>query len=255
MEYRFDQSIGSRRGDYDAYRFKVVACKVMMRELYYLACNSRHIIDIVWMKQALHDTPEKLKNTVQRVIDDIEREEDQYDAILLGYGLCSNGVVGLRSSKTPLVVPRAHDCITLFLGSKERYKQIFDANHGIYWYTQGWIESSRMPSEASMKQIYRHYCDKYGEDNADYLFEMEQTWYKEYENAFFVEWPEQPREDCYKLTQDAAKHFNWKCEKFTGDSSLLRDMLNGSWDDRFLVLQPGQKIAPSFDANIIKAEC
>ncbi len=255
MEYRFDEETGSRAGDYGARRFKVIACKVMMRELYYLAYQNENIIDIVWMKQALHDTPEKLRDRVQATIDQIEQEEDKYDAILLGYGLCSNGAVGLNTKSLPLVIPRAHDCITLFLGSKERYQTLFDEYRGIYWYTQGWIESSRMPDEKSMKRTYDHYVEKYGEDNADYLFEMEQGWMKEYENAFFVEWPELPREDAYRFTRDAAAYFKWNCEKFTGSASLLRDMLAGAWDEeRFLVLQPGQKVAPSFDSSIVKAE-
>ena len=61
----------------------------------------------------------------------------KYDAILIGYALCSNGVVGLTSRRIPLVIPRGHDCITLLLGSKELYRDYFDSHRGIYWYSSG----------------------------------------------------------------------------------------------------------------------
>ena len=54
--------------------------------------------------------------------------------------LCSNGLVGLTARNIPVVVPRAHDCITLFLGSKERYLDYFQSHTGVYFKTSGWIE-------------------------------------------------------------------------------------------------------------------
>ena len=40
----------------------------------------------------------------------------------------------------PLVIPRAHDCIALFMGSRQRYREYFDAHPGTYYRTSGWIE-------------------------------------------------------------------------------------------------------------------
>ena len=132
-------------------KYKVIACKVMMREMYHLAAQSENVIDIIWLKQALHNTPDILRESVQAAIDDVEREEEDYDAILLGYCLCSNGIVGLRSKKTPIVVPRGHDCVTMLLGSKERYREIFDGHDGgIYWYSPGWIEHSLQPGQRAL---------------------------------------------------------------------------------------------------------
>ena len=105
------------------------------------------------MRQGLHNTPEALRNELQKEIDAIDLDQDIHtgtedscgpiDAILLAYGLCSNGVCGLSSKKYPLVVPRAHDCNTLFLGSKERYREYFDTYSGIYWYTPCLLYTSR----------------------------------------------------------------------------------------------------------------
>lgn len=255
MEYKYDHRTGSRTGDYDARRYKVVACKVMMREMYLLAQRSRNIIDIIWLKQALHDTPDALRKTVQETIDAIEDEQENYDGILLGYGLCSNGIVGLTCRKTPLVIPRAHDCITLFLGSKEEYRRIFDSTKGIYWYTPGWIEHSVMPGRQRVELLRAHYTREYGEDNADYLMEMEQGWLKEYQNAVYIEWRDVPRPDCVEYTQKAAEYLEWQFGKVEGSPSLMCDMLEGDWDEsRFLTLSPGQSVAASFDESIISIQ-
>ena len=101
-------------------RFQFIVCKVIQREAYFCAARSKNIVDVVLMEQGLHNEPDKLRNEVQKALDkttDIQGRP--YDASLLGYGLCSNGIVGL-SAKIPIVVPRGHDCVTLLLGSKEK---------------------------------------------------------------------------------------------------------------------------------------
>lgn len=235
-------------------KFKLIGCKVMMRELYYLAYHSENIIDILWKKQELHNTPDLLRLQVQAAIDAVEAEEEPYDAILLGYCLCSNGIVGLKSSKTPLVIPRGHDCVTMLLGSKEKYKQIFDSfSGGIYWYSPGWIEHSSMPGPERYQQAYKGYAEKYGEDNAQYLMEMEQGWLREYKCALYVDWANQHRQDYADYTRDCADFLKWEYRMEAGDSTLMKDFLAGNWDEeRFLVAQPGQSIQPSFDEKIIR---
>lgn len=237
-----------------AKRFKLIGCKVLMRELYGLACQSRNVIDIHWKKQALHNTPDILRSEVQAAIDSAEAEEEKYDAILLGYCLCSNGIVGLKTAHTPLVIPRGHDCVTMLLGSRARYQNLFDSySGGIYWYSPGWIEHSPMPGRERYEAAYNSYVEKYGEDNAQYLMEMEQGWFREYKCALYVDWPEQHKAEYASYTRECADFLKWEYREEAGDSALLRDFLDGRWDDaRFLVAKPGETVRPSFDEMIIR---
>ena len=234
-------------------KYKVIACKVMMREMYHLAAQSKNSIDILWLKQALHNTPDILRERVQSAIDDAEREEEDYDAIILGYCLCSNGIVGLRTKKTPLVIPRGHDCVTMLLGSKERYREIFDSHKGgIYWYSPGWIEQSLQPGRERYEKSLAEYIEKYGEDNAQYLMEMEQGWMREYNCALYVDWNMTDNAEYVKYTKECADYLGWKYRKEEGSSSLVRDMFEGDWDDeRFLVVPPGMTIKPSYDDRVV----
>jgi hypothetical protein len=225
-------------------RFKFIVCKVLQKEAYFCAARSKNTIDIVLMAQGLHNEPDKLRTEVQDQLNCTDDAQGRpYDATLLGYGLCSNGIIGL-SAKIPIIVPRGHDCITLLLGSKEKYRDYFDSHRGIYWYSPGWIDHNSQPSKERYEQTLKEYRKKYGDDNAEYLMEMEQGWFKEYSWATFVDWNLPGSDDYKKYTRQCAEYLNWKFDELKGDSSLMQRFVDGKWDDKeFLTVPAGKKIA------------
>ena len=162
-------------------------------------------MDVTWIRQRCHDTPEVLHELLQKEIDAIESGEDfhtnklgiagnedenTFDAILLGYGLCANATAGLCAKRHKLVIPRAHDCITLLLGPKERYQECFEAFPGCYWYTASWIENSDMPGEEYQKKQEAYYRNQdYDEDTLDYLLEELDSWTQNYKDAAYIRMP------------------------------------------------------------------
>ncbi len=237
-------------------RLQLIACKVLQREAYFCAARSPNVVDIVLMEQGLHNEPDRLRREVQKAL---ERTQDiqgrPYDASLLGYGLCSNGAVGLTAA-IPIVIPRAHDCITVLLGSKERYQEYFDAHRGVYWYSPGWIESGKQPSQERYERLLEEYTRKYGEDNAQYLMDVEQTWMKEYQWATYVDWGLVAADDYKAFTRECAAFLHWNYEELAGDTGLMQRFVDGIWSgEEFLVVPPGQKIAEDVtNKGIIKAQ-
>ncbi len=231
-------------------RYHVIACHVLWRELCYYTALAPHFFSFNFVKQGLHNTPDLLRVKIQEAVD---VAPDDCDAILLGYGLCSNGVTGVVARSKPIVIPRAHDCITFFLGSKERYRTYFDTHPGTYWYTPGWIECSVQPGKERHDLLRRDYVEKYGEDNADYLMEMEQGWMKEYSNAAYVDLGFSETDSFKAYTRECARWLGWACDELKGDSGLIRDFVDGRWSpDQFITVEPGQEIAPSHDSGVIK---
>ena len=228
----------------------------MQREAYYCAARSANIVDVVLMEQGLHDRPDRLREEVGKMLETTHDIQGRpYDASLLGYGLCSNGIVGL-SAKIPIVVPRGHDCITLLLGSKEKYKDYFDSHRGVYWYSPGWIESGKQPSRQRYETLLAEYRQKYGDDNAQYLMEVEQTWIKEYNWATYIDWGLVDSQEYKRFTRQCAEFLGWKYGELKGEPHLMQKLLDGQWSpDEFVIVNPGQRIADDITGDgIIKSE-
>lgn len=236
-------------------RLKLILCKVLQREAYLCASRCPNTVDIVLMPQGLHDTPEILRQSLQQELNKLNDPSGKpYDAILLGYGLCSNGIVGLSSS-LPVVVARGHDCITLLLGSRKRYREYFDSHKGVYWYSVGWIENAPMPSHERYEQLLAEYTEKYGSENAQYLIEVEQTWIREYKRAAFIDWHLPGADEARAYTKQCAASLGWEYDELEGDSSLFQRLLDGDWSaNDFLTVPPGHVIHDDLtDEQLVKA--
>jgi hypothetical protein len=242
-------------------RLKLLACKVLQREICLLIPTCENLIDVTFIRQDLHNTPQLLNKALQEEIDKIDAGIDKHtspetiDAILLGYGLCSNAVTGLRSVKHKLVIPKAHDCITFLLGTREKYNEVFNNNPGTYWYSAGWVENAKLPSKERLEEIRKEYIETYGEENAQYLMEMEHNWVKDYNTAGFINWEGVNTNEAKNYTQRCARSLKWDFKAYQGSSAFLSDLLNGRWDPKyFLVLEPGSTASQSFDEEVIKRD-
>ena len=123
----------------------IIACRIMEPELTHVLSEKNEAedgTDILYLEQALHRTPDKLRVQVQEKIDQAARTASR---IVLGYGLCAKGIVGITARESELIIPRCHDCIALFLGSPKRYLEIFREKPGTYYLTPGWIADHKDP--------------------------------------------------------------------------------------------------------------
>jgi hypothetical protein len=247
--------------------FKVVACEIAARELYHCAARSSNLIDLEFLTQGYHDTPNIGKNEIQKRIDDVPA--GKYDGILLGYALCSTILSGLTTSHTPVVVPRAHDCITLFLGSKERYQDCFTGRPGTYYFSSGWLEYARrrgdkgwswggssVPASANLnfKPAYDKWVQKYGEDQAKYLLEEMSRWTDNYSHGTLITFDFLKDLNLHEQVRQICKDKHWQYEEIEGDLRLFERLLEGDWPESdFLVLRPGHKLVPTFDEQVVSA--
>jgi hypothetical protein len=244
-------------------RLKLIACEIVYREICAAVARSVNQVDIEFLPKGLHDIGQAgMSARLRDVLDAVD--EPHYDAILMGYALCSNGVLGLAAKTIPLVVPRAHDCITLFLGDKARYLDYFQKNPGVYFKTSGWIERGEglyqhkqdsIATQSGMLQTYEDLVAKYGEDNAKFLYDQLCNMTRNYSKLAYISMGIEPDDRFERRSREEAAEKGWKYEKLEGDISLLQNLVDGPWDDeRFLVVPPGSKIEVSYDETIIKAE-
>ena len=259
-------------------RFRAIICEVTFRECCHLMASSRHVIDPCFLPKGLHDIgSERMLASLQEQVDQVDPE--RYSHTLLAYGLCNNGVVGLEATRTPIVIPRAHDCITFFFGSKERYQEYFEANPGTYFETTGWQErnfldpNQELPqqggrpgsgndkvgegimSQLGLNDTYADYVEKYGEENAKFILETTGDWVKNYSQFTYITMCVADDQRHQEAVRAEANKRGWRYEEVGGDISLLHKLFNGEWNDQeFLVVPVGKKLVAKHDGSIVGFE-
>lgn len=233
-------------------RVAVITCAVIDQEVLHYARSFAHLIDVELLAQGLHNDPPLLRRQLQEAVDRVE-ERSRPDAIVLGYGLCSRGTEQVRARRARLVIPRAHDCITILLGSKERYARYVQQNPGTYWYSPGWNKHHTPPGKERYDKLYAKYAEAYGADDAQFLMEEEQKWFQTYSRATYVDLTIGATDADIGYTRDCAAWLKWDFDHQRGDPSLLTALLSGDWDsERFLILEPGQSLRMTADQRVVE---
>jgi len=241
-------------------RLRCIGCDALARLIYHCAAWSPHVVDVELLPRGLHNTPPNLRVQLQARIDAARDTATKYDAIALVYGLCGTALDGLTARDIPIVIPRAHDCITLFLGARERYKEQFEKYPGTYWYALDYIERSDgtgstlsmgSGTDTDLQAVYDQYVQKYGKDNADYLMEVMGAWKQHYRRAIFIGMGVGDETAAETRAQEQAARRGWSFERIVGDLVLIRRLLHGDWGEDFLVLEPGQRVVMSGDDVVI----
>jgi hypothetical protein len=243
-------------------RLYAIACDVVARPVYLCAARSPHVVDVRLFERGLHNEPKDLRARLQEAIDETPATAD---AVVLGYGLCGGATAGIVARDKPIVLPRAHDCITLFLGARERYAQETTDRSATYWYVADQLERNDgyrasvgglaigSDTDAQVEATRAEYVAKYGEDNADYLMEVLGGWRVHYGRAAFVSMGVADETVSEAAARDEADRRGWAFERIEGSLVLLRRLIDGNWGEDMLVLQPGERLAMSYDDGVVKA--
>jgi hypothetical protein len=183
----------------------------------------------------LHINPANLKHALQEAIDEAA---SRVETVILGYGLCSMAVVGLRANGCTLVVPRVDDCIAIFLGSGRAYKQQSRAEPGTYYLTKGWIEVADTPFDE-----YDRLAERYGPEKAEWLIRQ---MIRHYTRLALIDTGRDGGQDGLERYRNhvraLAERWDLRFEEIPGSDALVRRMLFGPWDDDFVVVPPGESI-------------
>lgn len=246
-------------------KYRVVACGVFEPYIKALAAECPHELDVRILDAGLHSRPNDLRLMAQAEIDEAARVGG-FDAVVLLYGLCGRGTAGLEARNVPVVIPRAHDCITLFMGSDEEYKRQFASHPGTFYHTLGWIEKKINPKNREAVDLYANYAklgyevhpdfarlqSRYGEENAKHILAFMDRWKKHYSRAAYIDMGFEGEDKYVNFTRAMAEAFDWRHETIAGDPSLIKNVLFGDWtDSRVLVIPPGCTSVSTGDDRIL----
>ena len=211
---------------------KIIACGSIKPELERLS-EGHSEVDIRYLPQNLHRAPDKMNTFIQRAIDEVTGD---YDTVVLGYGLCSNGIVGVKAPEQGLYIPRVHDCITLYLGSREAYQKIFRKHPGTYHLTKSWIENEKDP----LGLVENEYTRRVGREMAE---EAMQTEIRNYEYISFVNTSSDEADKYRERARKNAEHFRKKFIEYSGSDDYFSKILFGPYDSGdFIYIPPHNEV-------------
>ncbi|MGA2640627.1 MAG: DUF1638 domain-containing protein [Spirochaetia bacterium] len=257
---------GSIPGSPAKRKLKFIGCEIIYREACWLAATSPALVDVEFLRKGLHDleTPDMVAR-VQAAIDVVDPYAG-YEAVLLGYARCNDGLVGVTARDVPLVVPRGHDCITFFFGSRSAYRSYFDANPGTYYLSTGWSERNMeegmdyskpaygmqgVMGKLGLTESYEEMVEKYGRENADFLAATLGDWRKNYSRYLYLTMGVCDETALIEAARADAALRGWQFELREGSLELLSRLFNGPWDDDFLIVPPGKRIVARNDEMIL----
>lgn len=265
-EFKFNNTATNQR---QGRKFKFIGCEIVYREACFLAATGRHHVDVEFLRKGLHDLEtHDMVAKVQATIDAVDPGAG-YEAILLGYARCNDGLVGVQARNIPLVIPRAHDCITFFFGSRAAYREYFDAHPGTYYMTTGWSERNAfgegqyatpaygkqgVMGKLGLAEPYEDMVAKYGKENADFILESLGDWTKNYSHMVYLKMGVCDEEPYIELAKQRAAEKSWQFEERQGQWTLLKKLFSGQWDDDFVIVPPGKRIVARNDERVLDVE-
>ena len=246
-------------------KLKLICCEVFFRMACLAASQSVNTVDLEFTPLRAHTEADDLRTRIQEAIDRTETADNQYDAIVLGFGLCGNSIAGIKARGLKLIVPRAHDCCTVFLGSREKFVHNFKDRLSAQWSSHGYLERSgdyfggtELSKSIGFSREYEDLVEQYGEENAKFVWETLHPVLPEQEKiyirvepfelfGFFEKFQEKVRSDTEQGKEPEILVLD-------GSIRLICKLLNGEWDDEFLVVHPGKSILPVYDMDRIICE-
>ena len=215
----------------------VIACQIM-QSMFEDLLPDELAQDVTYMDYGLHRHPQSMTWTLQDAIDSVQTPS----LIVLGYGLCGNGLNGIKAGSHTLLIPRTDDCIAILLGSRRAYLREFEATPGTYYLSKGWLESGSHP----LKE-YHEYREKYGEEDAAWVMDQQ---YQHYERLVLVAHKAQDLEAYRPQALEVARYceqWGMRYEEILGSDAFVRRLvevatsLDRAGDD-FVVIPPGGEV-------------
>lgn len=209
---------------------KILSCGTLEKEVR-LAMERCHAqIPLVLLEENNHDVPHRLSACIQEKLDQMA----DVDRVLMAFGTCGGAMVGLRSGKAEMIIPRVDDCLSLLMGSMERRYASTGNGFGVFL-TESWLNNEKS-MEAELDRIEQ----RYSPSRAARVIQM---LYRNFDSLNVIDTGAYDVSSILPRTLALAQRLSLKHRIVQGTTAYLEELLQGPWDpDRFIIIPPGTTI-------------
>ena len=220
---------------------KLLACETLRDEIEMLVAQEKIEIETKWMSNELHTHPENLRAALH---DEIDASKD-IDELLFAYGNCGNGLVGLKSETSTLIIPKFGDCIDIMLWRCHHLERVRTYT---YFLTQGWLNGGH-----GLEWEIDYNLKRFGEKRAKKIMDM---MYKHYKELMLIDTGAYDVAAAMPRVKRIAKAVDMEPVIQKGDLTPLKKLLLGLWDEDFCIVKPGQTTTyKDFDGTNLRLPC
>ena len=188
-----------------------------------------------FLDYGLHARPTEMQPALQERLDALPEPA----TVIIGYGLCGNGVVGLSAGRHTLVLPKVHDCVAMVMGSHQAYLDDFRSNPGTYYLTRGWLDIGEDPLHE-----YRRIVKRRGREFAERVIG---SLYGGYRRicllAFSSEEIDEIRPRAAPIVEFCQERWGVSYDEIIGDPSFIERLAQPDLhQEQFLLIPPGGEV-------------
>jgi len=209
-------------------RLRLIACPAVLSELAEGGAGGAEVREL---EAQLHIRPDRLKEALRAAV--AEADEPGV-TIVLGYGLCSNSVLGLKTDHATLVVPRVDDCIAMLLGSNEAFSMEAEKERGSYYLAKAYLEECD-----NLVGEHEAMVEKYGEERA---VRMMKLLLKHYKRVVLVDTGRYDLEPLRERVREVAELYELAVDEVPGTTRIVDGLVAEEWGDDFVVAPPGHEL-------------
>ena len=204
--------------------YKVIACGIFKPYIEKFDIEKDQY-QFVYLQVQQHNYPQKLSRLIQNEID-ISKGVDK---IIVLYGICGGALLSICSRDIPVVVVKVHDCMSILLGSKQKYEQLTNNNKSIRW------SCYSLKQENYTNDNLHDWEEKYDQETIEYL---KSVLLPETDVYISFHWPEEKK---YVINEKRI---------IDGSLTFLKDILSLTSQD-IETIYPSQTMKFSFDEDLI----
>lgn len=206
----------------------IISCGMLAEELEKVCKGKEKLPEIIELERGMHNNPKQLSKLLQELIDSHQNVEE----IILTYGLCGYGTVGISSKSTRLVIPKFDDCISQLLYQDQNGRvNRSEIKKGHLYLTKGWTKDR----ESILGQC-KNILESYGEEGREIIREI----YGGYEKISIIDTGAYDTKEVLAYAEKIKEYLEVQIACVKGSTDILEKIISGNYDDNFIILNPGE---------------